>query len=474
MTSDHAIPSATPADAPNPSNNLDAPSLTPRAIVAALDKHIIGQADAKKMVAIALRNRFRRAQLPAAVAEEILPKNILMMGPTGCGKTEIARRLAKLVGAPFIKVEATRYTEVGYVGRDVESIIRDLVEIAIKDERERVSQRVRPRAEQRAQAQVLTVLVGEGARAESRALFREQLLRGELDDKEITIELANPPKPSGTMMEVPGMNAGIGMIQIGEAMEGVMGKMFKQRSEKTLSVKRALEELINEEMDKLLDHDEIVRVAMKAVEQQGMVFIDEFDKICVRGDGPRADVSREGVQRDLLPLIEGTTVTTRHGVIKTDYILFVASGAFHLSKPSDLLPELQGRLPIRVRLQALGRDDLINILTKTKHNLIKQYQDLLRIDGVEVLFEQDAIIALADLAQQINNQVENIGARRLHTVLEKLLEDISFAAEGYQPPTAATTQKGPQPTTTCTITKNMVQERLGGLVQDQNLQQFIL
>ncbi len=436
-------------------------SLSPRQIVSELDKHIIGQADAKKLVAIALRNRYRRAQLSDDLANEILPKNILMIGPTGCGKTEIARRLAKLVHAPFIKVEATRYTEVGYVGHDVESIIRDLLEIAIKNERQKREAVIKPKAAERVNEKLLKSLVGKDAKAETRAQYKEKLQKGELDDSDITIELSAPPKQNSTMMEIPGANAGIGMIQISDAVEGMMGKMFNQRQEKTISVKRAREELLSEEMEKLLDHGEIVKTAMHNVEQHGIVFIDEFDKICVRDSSARQDVSREGVQRDLLPMIEGTTIATRHGVIKTDYILFIASGAFHLSKPADLLPELQGRLPIRVRLNPLTREDFVNILTQTRHNLIEQYKNLLQVDGVTLEFETGAINKMADLAMTINNSVENIGARRLHTLIEKLLEDISFAADGS---TAAN----------IAITSAMVEGRLLPLVEDQNLQKFIL
>ncbi len=436
-------------------------SLSPRQIVSELDKHIIGQADAKKLVAIALRNRYRRAQLSEDLANEILPKNILMIGPTGCGKTEIARRLAKLVHAPFIKVEATRYTEVGYVGHDVESIIRDLLEIAIKNERQKRETVIKPKAAERVNEKLLKALVGKDAKAETRAQYKEKLQKGELDDSDVTIELSAPPKQNSTMMEIPGANAGIGMIQISDAVEGMMGKMFNQRQEKTISVKRAREELLSEEMEKLLDHGEIVKTAMHNVEQHGIVFIDEFDKICVRDSSARQDVSREGVQRDLLPMIEGTTIATRHGVIKTDYILFIASGAFHLSKPADLLPELQGRLPIRVRLNPLTRDDFINILTQTRHNLIEQYKNLLQVDGVTLEFETGAINKMADLAMTINNSVENIGARRLHTLIEKLLEDISFAADGSTDANIA-------------ITSTMVESRLLPLVEDQNLQKFIL
>ena len=451
-------------------NGSKIPQLTPRQIVESLDKHIIGQVDAKKMVAIALRNRFRRSALPKKLADEILPKNILMIGPTGCGKTEIARRLAKLVGAPFIKVEATRYTEVGYVGRDVESIIRDLLEVAIKNERQKREIEIKPKATDKVNEKLLRALVGKDAKAETRAHYKEKLLAGELDDSDVTIQLAAAPKPSGTMMEIPGSNAGIGMIQISDAVEGMMGKMFKQKEDKIMTVKRAREELMAEEMEKLLDHDEIIKVALENVEQNGIVFIDEFDKICVRDSGARQDVSREGVQRDLLPMIEGTAVATRHGIVKTDYILFVASGAFHQSKPSDLLPELQGRLPIRVRLNPLTRDDFINILTHTEHNLLLQYQHLLKVDGVDIRFDDGAIAAIADLAIAINAAVENIGARRLHTLIEKLLEDISFQADGVEK-IANSTADGKD---VYAITPAMVKERLAPLVEDQNLQKFIL
>ncbi|HTV34027.1 MAG TPA: ATP-dependent protease ATPase subunit HslU [Methylocella sp.] len=399
---------------------------SPREIVSELDRYIVGQKEAKRAVAIALRNRWRRLRLTGPMREEVLPKNILMIGPTGCGKTEISRRLAKLAGAPFIKVEATKFTEVGYVGRDVEQIIRDLIEIAINMIKEEKRKAVAARAQLSAEERVLDALVGTTASAATRDTFRKRLRAGELDDKEIEIEIAQPA--SGLpMFELPNMpGSAIGAISIGDIFGKSLGGRTKPRR---TTVKEAFAPLILDESDKMIDQDQILREAIQEVENNGIVFLDEIDKICAR-DGLRggADVSREGVQRDLLPLIEGTTVSTKHGAIKTDHILFIASGAFHISKPSDLLPELQGRLPIRVELSPLNEDDFRRILTETEASLIKQYEALLRTEGVELLFTPDAIRAIARIAVQVNSTVENIGARRLQTVMERVLDDVSFTA----------------------------------------------
>src|SRR3954467_15034712 len=396
---------------------------SPREIVSELDRFIVGQADAKRAVSIALRNRWRRQQLEGSLREEVLPKNILMIGPTGVGKTEIARRLAKLANAPFIKVEATKFTEVGYVGRDVEQIIRRLVEVAIGQVRERKRKDVQARAQLAAEERVLDALVGPGSSPATRESFRKKLRAGELNDKEIEIETQS----SGGMplFEIPGMpGAQMGAISIGD----IFGKLGGRTKTRRLTVEGSHEILVNEESDKLLDNDQLVQEAIGAVENNGIVFLDEIDKICVRDGRVGGDVSREGVQRDLLPLIEGTTVSTKHGAVKTDHILFIASGAFHIAKPSDLLPELQGRLPIRVELAPLTRDDMRRILVEPEHSLIKQYKALLQTESVELDFTEDSIDALAALAAEINSAVENIGARRLHTVMERLLEEISFSA----------------------------------------------
>jgi ATP-dependent HslUV protease ATP-binding subunit HslU len=397
---------------------------SPREIVSELDRFIIGQNDAKRAVAIALRNRWRRLQLDEKLREEVQPKNILMIGPTGVGKTEISRRLAKLAGAPFLKVEATKFTEVGYVGRDVEQIIRDLLEIALGQTRERKRKDVSARAQLHAEERVLDALVGVNASASTKDAFRKRLRAGELNDKEIEIEVqASQGMP---MFEIPGMpGAQMGAISIGD----IFGKLGGGRTKtRRVTVAEAYEPLIAEESDKLLDNDQVLQESIKAVENNGIVFLDEIDKICGREGRSGADVSREGVQRDLLPLIEGTTVSTKHGAVKTDHILFIASGAFHLSKPSDLLPELQGRLPIRVELQALTRDDFRRILTEPEASLIKQYVALLTTEGVTLEFTPDAVDAIADVAVQVNSTVENIGARRLQTVMERVLDEISFAA----------------------------------------------
>ncbi|HEY8696709.1 MAG TPA: ATP-dependent protease ATPase subunit HslU [Rhizomicrobium sp.] len=433
-------------------------SFTPREIVSELDRYIVGQGEAKRAVAIALRNRWRRQQLAPELREEVLPKNILMIGPTGVGKTEISRRLAKLAQAPFLKVEATKFTEVGYVGRDVEQIVRDLLEIAIAQVRERKRRDVEAQAEARAEERILDALVGEKATAGTRESFRKMLREGQLNDKEIELEM----RDAGAMptLEIPGMpNAQISMVSLGD----IFGKAFGGRAKtRRINVAAAHDPLVAEEADKLVDNDAILREAIQSVEDNGIVFLDEIDKICARHElRGGADVSREGVQRDLLPLIEGTTVATKHGSVKTDHILFIASGAFHTAKPSDLLPELQGRLPIRVELKALSRDDFKRILTEPEASLITQYTALLQTESVSLEFTPDAIEAIADVAASVNASVENIGARRLHTVMERVVDEISFSA---------TDRAGEK----IRIDAAYVHARVDDLAKDHDLSRFIL
>ena len=434
-------------------------ALSPREIVSELDRYVIGQKEAKKAVAVALRNRWRRQALTDEMRDEVLPKNILMIGPTGVGKTEISRRLSRLAEAPFIKVEATRFTEVGYVGRDVEQIVRDLIEIAIAMEREKKRKEVKAKAELKAEEKVLDALVGNKASVATRESFRKRLRNGDLDNNEIEIEVQD--KSSGLQsFEIPGMPGGnVGMVNLGDILGKSMGG--KKGKKKKMSVKESHGILVAQESDKMIEEDKIIKEAKKATEENGIVFLDEIDKVSARSDRVGGDVSREGVQRDLLPLIEGTTVSTKHGPIKTDHILFIASGAFQLAKPSDLLPELQGRLPIRVELKALNEEDFKRILKEPDNSLIKQYKALLKTEDVNLEFSDDGIDMLAKISAEVNSSVENIGARRLHTIIEKVLDDISFNA----------TDKAGE---TITVDKKFVQDNLGNLVKDTDLSKFIL
>src|SRR5210317_53297 len=431
-------------------------SFSPREIVSELDRYVIGQKDAKKAVAIALRNRWRRQELPPELKEEVLPKNILMVGPTGVGKTEISRRLSKLAEAPFIKVEATKFTEVGYVGKDVEQIIRDLIEIAIALIKDKKRKEVEAKSQLASEERVLDALVGNNATPATRESFRKRLRAADLDNTIIEISVQeNPSMPS---FEIPGMQGGVGMISIGD----ILGKgMGAKKKKKKMTVKESYEYLIQEESDKLIDQDQIIKEAKFSVENNGIVFLDEIDKVSARSERSGTDVSREGVQRDLLPLIEGTTVNTKHGPIKTDHILFIASGAFQLAKPSDLLPELQGRLPIRVELQPLTKEDFIKILKEPDNSLIKQYVGLMKTENVELQFTDDGIESLADISTHINSTIENIGARRLHTIIEKVLEDISFTAPD---------KSGEK----VVVDKQFVEKNLGNIIKDKDLSKFIL
>ena len=433
---------------------------SPREIVSELDRYIVGQNDAKRAVAIALRNRWRRMQLEGNMREEVMPKNILMIGPTGVGKTEIARRLARLAGAPFVKVEATKFTEVGYVGRDVEQIVRDLVEIALTMMRDKRRETVQAKAEMAAEERVLDALVGDTASESTRQSFRKKLREGELAEKEIELDLADTGGGGMPTFEVPGMpGAQMGMLNL----NGMLGKALggDRTKRRRLTVAESYDVLVAEESDKLLDEEALVRDALAAVEENGIVFLDEIDKVTARSERSGGDVSREGVQRDLLPLLEGTTVSTKYGAIKTDHVLFIASGAFHLAKPSDLLPELQGRLPIRVELSALGADDFKRILLEPEASLIKQYVALLDTEGVTLDFTDDAIDEIAAVAAEVNQNVENIGARRLHTILERVLDDISFTATD-------------RPGETVTIDADFVRENMGDLAKNADLSKFIL
>ncbi|MBA4225060.1 MAG: HslU--HslV peptidase ATPase subunit [Hyphomonas sp.] len=431
--------------------------LTPREIVAELDRHIVGQNAAKRAVAIALRNRWRRKQAPENLRGEITPKNILMIGPTGVGKTEVSRRLARLANAPFLKVEATKFTEVGYVGRDVEQIVRDLVEAAVSMIREQKRAGVEQAARDKAEERLLDALVGAEAQASTREVFRRKLRGGELDDKEVDIDFADTHNPM-QMLDLPGQGGSMSMINLGDMLGKAMGGRTKRVR---TTVREAAKPLVTEEADKLVDEDQIVREAISAVEEDGIVFLDEIDKIAARKDRGGADVSREGVQRDLLPLIEGTTVSTKRGAVKTDHILFIASGAFHVSKPSDLLPELQGRLPIRVELEPLTRDDLRRILVEPQASLIRQYEALMAAENVTLTFEDAAIDRIADLAEVVNKTIENIGARRLQTILERLLDEISFEAPDKSGETFV-------------ITASYVDEKVSGLAGNADLSKFIL
>ena len=432
-------------------------NLTPREIVSELDRFIIGQNDAKRAVAVALRNRWRRKQLPDDLREEVYPKNILMIGPTGVGKTEISRRLAKLARAPFIKVEATKFTEVGYVGRDVEQIIRDLTDAAMIETRERMREEVKARAHQAAEDRVIEAIAGTDAREQTREMFRDRLKKGELDNTVIELEVADTSNPM-PMLDIPGQPGGMGAMNLGD----IFGKAFGGRKvRKKMTIADSYEALISEEADKLLDDEAVKAAALEAVQENGIVFIDEIDKVCARAETRGADVSREGVQRDLLPLIEGTTVSTKYGAVKTDHILFIASGAFHIAKPSDLLPELQGRLPIRVELRALTEEDFVRILTETDNALTRQYAALMGTEDVTVSFTEDGIAALARIAAEVNRSVENIGARRLYTVMERVFEELSFTAPD---------RAGDR----VTVDADFVERHLGDLSRSADLSRYVL
>jgi ATP-dependent HslUV protease ATP-binding subunit HslU len=432
--------------------------LTPREIVSELDRHIVGQNDAKRAVAVAMRNRWRRKQLSDDLRDEVYPKNILMIGPTGVGKTEISRRLARLARAPFLKVEATKFTEVGYVGRDVEQIIRDLVDSSIAMTRDNMREDVRARAKEAAEERVIEAIAGEDARDATREMFRKKLRSGELDDTIIELEMADTSNPM-SMLDVPGQPSGqMGMMNLGDIFGKAMGG---RTTRKKLTVAASYTVLLGEEADKLLDDEAVTKAAVSAVEESGIVFLDEIDKVCARADARGADVSREGVQRDLLPLIEGTTVSTKYGPVKTDHILFIASGAFHVAKPSDLLPELQGRLPIRVELRDLTEEDFVRILSETENALTLQYSALMKTENVTVSFSEDGIAALAHAAAEVNRSVENIGARRLYTVIERVFEELSFVAPD-------------QPGTEILIDKAYVNKNLDALLQSSDLSRYVL
>jgi len=434
-------------------------NLTPKQIVEELNRYIVGQNEAKKSVAIALRNRFRRKAVESPLREEIMPKNILMIGPTGVGKTEVARRLAKLAGAPFIKVEATKFTEVGYVGRDVDSIIRDLIEVAIKQSKSEMKKEIFEKAQKHAKKKILKILVGENALDETKEKFSQMLDNGELNDKEIEIEILDNGNNYSSNFDFPGGQ--VGMINIGEMIGKAMGSQKTKKAH--LTIEEALKVLIEEESNKMIDEDKIIKKSLKSVENDGIVFIDEIDKICARGNIKGGDVSREGVQRDLLPLVEGTAISTKYGIIKTDHILFIASGAFHIAKPADLLPELQGRFPIRVQLKPLSEDDLHRILTEPESSLIKQYCALIAVENINLKFSDDGIKEIAKIAFRVNGEVENIGARRLHTLMEKILEDISFNASEMKAKSEIT------------IDAKYVNDHLGDLISSKNdLMKFVL
>jgi ATP-dependent HslUV protease ATP-binding subunit HslU len=433
--------------------------LTPHQIVEELNRYIVGQNDAKKSVAIALRNRYRRKLVESPLREEIMPKNILMIGPTGVGKTEVARRLAKLANAPFIKVEATKFTEVGYVGRDVDSIIRDLLDVAIKNSKNEMKKTVYEKAEKHAKKKILKILVGETALDETREKFSKMLDNGEMNDKEIELEIIDNSSNSMNSFDIPGGQ--VGMINISEMIGKAIGSEKTKKARMT--VEDAMKTLIDEESNKMIDEDKIIKNSLKAVENDGIVFIDEIDKICARGNIKGGDVSREGVQRDLLPIVEGTTISTKHGIVKTDHILFIASGAFHVAKPSDLLPELQGRFPIRVQLKSLSEDDLLRILTEPEASLIKQYTALLAVENVELTFSEDGIKEMAKIAFKVNGEIENIGARRLHTMIEKILEEVSFEASAMKAGTKVN------------VDSEYVNKHLGDLLSSKNdLMKFVL